>query len=112
MQSRALGLFFSLAYGPLTMAATEGVDEHGLAGGLLYTAMQSGTALGLSAVTAVSVAAGSGPDALRTALVVPVAAAVLGAVVVAFGLRTPTGGSSAPAQEAPRGQPPQRDVTH
>ncbi len=73
------------------MAATEGVDEdeHGLAGGLLYTAMQFGTALGLSAVTAVSVATGSGPDALRTALVVPVA-----------------------AQEAPRAEPLQRDVTH
>ncbi|MEU6411441.1 MFS transporter [Microbispora sp. NPDC046933] len=108
-----LGLSFSLAYGPLTMAATEGVDEdeHGLAGGLLYTAMQFGTALGLSAVTAVSVAAGSGPDALRTALVVPVAAAVLGAVVVAFGLRT-HGIASAPAQDAPRAQPLQRDVTH
>jgi predicted MFS family arabinose efflux permease len=50
-----LGVAFSLAYGPLTMAATEGVDEreHGLAGGLLYTATQFGTALGLSAVTAV-----------------------------------------------------------
>ncbi|XVQ83788.1 MFS transporter [Microbispora siamensis] len=108
-----LGLSFSLAYGPLTMAATEGVeeDEHGLAGGLLYTAMQFGTALGLSAVTAVSVAAGSGPDALRTALVVPVAAAVLGAVVVAVGLRAP-GGASAPAQDAPRARPLQRDVTH
>ncbi|MGI5155658.1 MFS transporter [Microbispora sp. CA-102843] len=108
-----LGLSFSLAYGPLTMAATEGVDEdeHGLAGGLLYTAMQFGTALGLSAVTAVSVTAGSGPNALRTALVVPVAAAVLGAVVVAFGLRAP-GRASAPAQDAPRAQPLQRDVTH
>ncbi|MEU6427740.1 MFS transporter [Microbispora sp. NPDC046973] len=113
-----LGLSFSLAYGPLTMAATEGVDEdeHGLAGGLLYTAMQFGTALGLSAVTAVSVAAGPGPGALRTALVVPVAAAVLGAVVVASGLRTPgrraSGGASAPAQDAARARSPQRDVTH
>ncbi|WP_311922866.1 MFS transporter [Microbispora sp. H10836] len=108
-----LGLSFSLAYGPLTMAATEGVDEdeHGLAGGLLYTAMQFGTALGLSAVTAVGVAAGAGPDGLRTALAVPVAAAVLGAVVVAFGLRT-SGGSPAPAQDSPRAQPLQRDVTH
>jgi MFS family permease len=86
-----LGLAFSLAYGPLTMAATDGVaeDEHGVAGGLLYTSFQFGTALGLSAVTAVSVSAGSGLDALRTALIVPVAAAALGAVVIAFGLRTP-----------------------
>ncbi|MFE9191086.1 MFS transporter [Micromonospora sp. NPDC007208] len=91
-----LGLAFSLAYGPLTMAALEGIDEseHGLAGGLLYTAMQFGTALGLSAVTAVNVAAladGDSPqaglDALRAALIVPVAAAVLGAIITAFGLR-------------------------
>ncbi|WP_203863268.1 MFS transporter [Planobispora rosea] len=88
-----LGLAFSLAYGPLTMAATEGVaeHEHGLAGGLLYTAIQFGTALGLSAVTAVNVAVlggGSGLQALRSALIVPVAAAALGAIVIASGLRT------------------------
>jgi predicted MFS family arabinose efflux permease len=82
-----LGLAFALAYGPLTMAATDGVDEseHGLAGGLLYTSIQFGTALGLSAVTAVHVAA-SGIDALRAALVVPLVAAALGAVVIATGL--------------------------
>ncbi|MEU1722032.1 MFS transporter [Actinomadura sp. ATCC 39365] len=89
-----LGLAFSLTYGPLTMAATEGVEEdrQGLAGGLLYTAMQFGTALGLSAVTAVNVAAlggGAAPtlDSLRTALAVPVAAAVAAVLVTAFGLR-------------------------
>ncbi|MFD0690155.1 MFS transporter [Actinomadura fibrosa] len=97
-----LGLAFSLAYGPLTMAATDGVaeDEHGLAGGLLYTSIQFGTALGLSAVTAVSVAAGSGLDALRTALMVPVAAAALGAIVLAFGLRAPTGRDDSPPTTA------------
>ncbi|GAA2724936.1 MFS transporter [Actinocorallia aurantiaca] len=92
-----LGLAFSLAYGPLTMAATEGVDEReeGLAGGLFYTAIQFGTALGVSAVTAVNVAALGGAtapeaklDALRTAFALPVGAAVLGAVITAFGLRT------------------------
>ena len=38
----ALGLAFALAYGPLTMAATTGIapGEHGLASGLLYTAIQ------------------------------------------------------------------------
>ncbi|MEV4367408.1 MFS transporter [Nonomuraea sp. NPDC049637] len=89
-----LGLAFSLTYGPLTMAATEGVaeDRQGLAGGLLYTAMQFGTALGLSAVTAVNVAAlggGAAPtlDSLRIALAVPVAAAVAAVLVTAFGLR-------------------------
>ncbi|MEO3796920.1 MFS transporter [Nonomuraea sp. B10E15] len=96
-----LGLAFALAYGPLTMAATEGVEEeeHGLAGGLLYTAMQFGMALGLSAVTAVSVSAGTGLDALRTALVVPLVAALLGAAVMAFGLRTRVA-SPGPAQES------------
>ncbi|MGP3936881.1 MFS transporter [Nonomuraea sp. KM88] len=96
-----LGLAFALAYGPLTMAATEGVEEeeHGLAGGLLYTAMQFGMALGLSAVTAVSVSAGTGLDALRTALVVPLVAALLGAAVMAFGLRTRVA-SPEPAQES------------
>ncbi|MER6576726.1 MFS transporter [Nonomuraea sp. NPDC001023] len=89
-----LGLAFSLTYGPLTMAATEGVaeDRQGLAGGMLYTAMQFGTALGLSAVTAVNVAAlggGAAPtlDSLRIALAVPVAAAVAAVLVTAFGLR-------------------------
>ncbi|WP_329111171.1 MFS transporter [Micromonospora sp. NBC_01699] len=91
-----LGLSFSLVYGPLTMAGTDGVEEseHGLAGGLLYTAMQFGTALGLSAVTAVTVAAlgehdspGVALDALRSALLVPVALVLVGAIVTAFGLR-------------------------
>ncbi|MEU8317278.1 MFS transporter [Nonomuraea sp. NPDC048881] len=89
-----LGLAFSLTYGPLTMAATEGVaeDRQGLAGGLLYTAMQFGTALGLSAVTAVNVAAlggGAAPtlNSLRIALAVPVAVAVAAVLVTAFGLR-------------------------
>ncbi|MDA0642382.1 MFS transporter [Nonomuraea ferruginea] len=94
-----LGVAFSLAYGPLTMAATEGIDEHehGLASGLLYTSIQFGTALGLSAVTAVSVAAlgdAGTPeamlDSLRLALVVPVAAAAAGALITAFGLRRRT----------------------
>lgn len=106
-----LGLAFSLAYGPLTMAATEGVEEHeqGLASGLLYTALQFGTALGLSAVTAVSVGtlgAATAPaarlDSLQVALVVPVAAAVAAAVITAFGLgRSAAGpGDSRNAPEA------------
>ncbi|MBE1530884.1 MFS transporter [Actinomadura algeriensis] len=92
-----IGVAFALVYGPLTMAATDGVDEreHGVAGGLLYTAIQFGMALGLSAVTAVQVAAlgddGSAEarlDALRTALLVPFGAVLLAAAVTAFGLRT------------------------
>ncbi|MEU8798066.1 MFS transporter [Spirillospora sp. NPDC048819] len=101
-----LGMAFALAYGPLTMAATEGVDEseHGLAGGLFYTAIQFGTALGISAVTAVQVAAlggdgspGAGLDALRTALAVPFAAALVAAVITAFGLRARSAQTAEPA---------------
>jgi MFS family permease len=101
-----LGLSFALAYGPLTMAATDGVaeDEHGLAGGLLYTAMQFGTALGLSAVTAVDVAAGGGLDGLRIALIVPVAAAALGAAVIASGLRTRAGQDGTPSGATPQAE--------
>ncbi|NDU74298.1 MFS transporter [Actinomadura sp. DSM 109109] len=106
-----LGLAFALAYGPLTMAATDGVDEaeHGLAGGLLYTAIQFGTALGLSAVTAVQVAALGGDgspearlDALRAALAVPFAAAAAAALITAFGLRTRRARPAEPAR-APAG---------
>ncbi|MEV7186156.1 MFS transporter [Kitasatospora sp. NPDC093102] len=85
------GLAFALAYGPLTIAATEGVaeEEQGLAGGLLNTSFQFGAALGLSVVTTVNLAAlGSGATVLegfRAALVVPVVSAVLGAAVAATG---------------------------
>ncbi|MEU6821583.1 MFS transporter [Streptomyces atriruber] len=94
-----LGIAFSLAYGPLTIVATEGVaeEEQGLAGALLYTSFQFGAALGLSTVTAVNVAAtaSSSPSALldgyRAALWVPLAAALLAALISAFGLRARRG---------------------
>ncbi|WP_327271960.1 MFS transporter [Streptomyces sp. NBC_01224] len=94
-----LGLAFALAYGPLTITATAGIEEEeqGLAGGLLYTSFQFGAALGLSAATAVNVAAtdSDAPAALldgyHAALVVPLAAALLAALVAAFGLRPPKG---------------------
>ncbi|MFB7831632.1 MFS transporter [Streptomyces sp. NPDC056056] len=90
-----LGLAFSLAYGPLTIVATDGIaeEEQGVAGGLLYTSFQFGAALGLSAVAAVNIAAtdGTSPTALldgyRAALVVPLVAALVAALVSAFGLR-------------------------
>ncbi|MYW02177.1 MFS transporter [Streptomyces sp. SID3343] len=90
-----LGVAFALAYGPLTIAATDGIeeDEQGLAGGLLYTSFQFGAAVGLSAVTAVIAGAGTGGggselDGFRAALLVPVVGVVLGATVTAFGLRS------------------------
>ncbi|WP_030257679.1 MFS transporter [Streptomyces violens] len=91
------GIAFAFAYGPLTIAATDSVakEEQGLAGGLLYTCTQFGSAVGVSAVTAVyGIAAArsdGSPDAVldayRTALVVPVVMVLLGAAVSALGLR-------------------------
>ena len=101
------GTAFALAYGPLTIAATEGVteSEQGLAGGLLHTATQFGSAIGISAVTAVYglASTGSGFDAegpavtsvgevgmlsaFRAALIVPVLMVVLGALVSALSVR-------------------------
>ncbi|GAA2898517.1 MFS transporter [Streptomyces mexicanus] len=89
------GLAFAFAYGPLTIAATDSVaaQEQGLAGGLLYTFTQFGSAVGISAVTVVygiaaaDGAAGAAPAAYRTALVVPVLMVLLGAALCAFGLR-------------------------
>ncbi|MET7334585.1 MFS transporter [Nonomuraea sp. NPDC005650] len=91
-----LGVAFALAYGPLTIVATDGVDEseQGLAGGLLYTSFQFGAALGLAASTTVIVAVADAGDLLgayRTALAVPIVAAALAVVVSAFGLRKGAG---------------------
>jgi MFS family permease len=91
----ALGVGFALAYGPLTIAGTEGVadEEQGLASGLLTTSFQFGAALGLAVVSAVIVAATAdgSPQAVlegyRAGLVVPLAGAVLGVVLTAAGLR-------------------------
>src|SRR5215218_9024284 len=90
------GLGFGLAYGPLNVAATNGVapEEQGLAGGLVNTSFQFGGALFLAIVTAVNNAAagpdGSPPsilDGFHAAIVVSVVAAVLG--VAATTLRRP-----------------------
>ncbi|GAA3425707.1 MFS transporter [Streptosporangium sandarakinum] len=83
-----LGVAFALAYGPLTIVATDGIDEseQGLAGGLLYTSFQFGAALGLAATTAVISTSQNLAGGYRPALVVPLVAAVLAAAVSAFGL--------------------------
>ena len=82
-----VGVAFALAYGPLTLAATEGVEEaeQGLAGGLLYTSFQFGAALGLALVTIVLVGDRSGAPGVgdyRIALLVPAAMAVAAALAV------------------------------
>ncbi|MGA5197265.1 MFS transporter [Streptomyces exfoliatus] len=93
------GLAFALAYGPLTIAGTEGIaeEEQGLAGGLLTTATQFGSAVGIAAVTAVYGLAGGGLDGFRAALVVPLVMVVLGAVITATGVR----GGAARTPEVP-----------
>ena len=50
------GLGFGLSFGPLNIAATNGIaaEEQGLAGGLLNTSFQFGGALVLAVVTAVN----------------------------------------------------------
>ncbi len=81
------GLGFALAFGPLNVAATNGVapEEQGLAGGLLNTSFQFGGALVLAIVVAVNnakVGLGGSPqavlDGFHAALFVSVGAAVLG----------------------------------
>ncbi|ORB30110.1 MFS transporter [Mycolicibacterium parafortuitum] len=92
----ALGIAFTLAYGPLTIAATDDVEEsaQGLTSGLLYTTFQFGAAIGLATTTAVQVAAtaaGAGQlDSYRTALLVPLVLGVIGvAVALPRAWRTP-----------------------
>ena len=89
-----VGLAFGLAYGPLNIAATNGIEpnEQGLAGGLLNTSFQFGGALVLAVVTAVNNAAGSTDsaegvlDGFHAATVVSLIAAVLGVAATAAGL--------------------------
>jgi EmrB/QacA subfamily drug resistance transporter len=90
------GFGFALAYGPLNIAATNGVpaNEQGLASGLVNTSFQFGGALVLAVATAVNnantVADGTAEGLLegfQAAVVVSVIAAVLGVLVTAFGGR-------------------------
>jgi hypothetical protein len=91
------GLGFALAFGPLNIAATNGVvpEEQGLAGGLLNTSFQFGGALSLAVVAAVvnaNTGAGGTPQALldgfKPALLVPVVVGLLGVLVMSTSLRT------------------------
>lgn len=99
------GLGFGLAYGPLNIAATNGVaaEEQGLAGGLLNTSFQFGGALVLAVATAVNNAnAGSGrsPEALldgfHAAILVSLVVAALGVAATVLRRR---GGASVPCPE-------------
>jgi MFS family permease len=88
------GLGFTLAFGPLNVAATTGVadQEQGLASGLVQTSFQVGGAIGLAVSTAVIEAGTSGSsatlgsakallDGFHPGLVVSLAIAVIGIAV-------------------------------
>jgi EmrB/QacA subfamily drug resistance transporter len=86
------GLGFGLSFGPLNVAATNGIAPHeqGLAGGLLNTSFQFGGALVLAVVTAVNNAyTGSDGtaqallDGFHPAIAVSVIVATLGVLVMA-----------------------------
>jgi Major Facilitator Superfamily len=102
------GLGFGLAYGPLNVAATNGVapEEQGLAGGLVNTSFQFGGALVLAVVTAVNDAnagaGGSAPallDGFHAAIVVSVIAAFLGVAAMALHRRTKSAACPEPCAE-------------
>jgi hypothetical protein len=86
------GLGFALAYGPLNIAATTGVEPHeqGLAGGLVNTSFQFGGALVLAIATAVNNANASPGtaqgvlDGFHAAIYVSLAAAILGVAATAL----------------------------
>ena len=90
------GLGFALAYGPLNIAATNGIapQEQGLAGGLVNTSFQFGGALALAVVTAVNAAhtdpAGGAEgllDGFKPAILVSLAVALLGVAAVSLRFR-------------------------
>jgi EmrB/QacA subfamily drug resistance transporter len=103
------GLGFALAYGPLNIAATNGIapEEQGLAGGLVNTSFQFGGALVLAVVTAVNNAA-TGPagsaqgllDGFHAAVIVSLVAAVLGVVATGLRRRAPAEADAEPCPEA------------
>jgi EmrB/QacA subfamily drug resistance transporter len=106
------GFGFALAYGPLNIAATNGVaaEEQGLASGLVSTSFQFGGALVLAVVTAVNNAATTADgtpqgilDGFQAAIVVSVIAALIGVAVMAARFRTQPAPSlePVPADAAP-----------
>ncbi|MFD8936326.1 MFS transporter [Streptomyces sp. NPDC059578] len=100
------GIAFAFVFGPLTVAATDGVDssEQGLAGGLLTTCVQFGSAIGISSVTAVYGLAGGDArlGAFRWALTVPLGMALVGLALALYGVyrsrppKAPSVGDPAP----------------
>jgi EmrB/QacA subfamily drug resistance transporter len=102
------GFGFALAYGPLNIAATNGIaaEEQGLASGLVNTSFQFGGALVLAVATAVNnantVADGSQQgllDGFQAAVVVSVIAAGIGVAVTALRGRSRTEPAAEPVAD-------------
>lgn len=97
-----IAVMFALVYGPLAAAATAGLDEseHGVAGGVVYTAFQFGAALGVSAATIALVEGHAAPDAAdyQRALLVP---AIAAALALALGIATWVRGRRVAVSAAP-----------
>jgi sugar phosphate permease len=102
------GFGFALAYGPLNIAATNGVapNEQGLASGLVSTSFQFGGALVLAVSTAVAAAntgASGSPqavlDGFQAAVIVSVIAAGLGVAITAARGRARPEPAAEPAPE-------------
>lgn len=96
------GIGFMLTFGPLNMAATEGIrdEEQGLASGLLFTSLQFGGAVTLAIATAAMDAGTEGSQAVagsaaaqldgyHAALLVSVAVAIAGLGIAGAGLLSP-----------------------
>lgn len=96
------GVGFTLTFGPLNMAATDGIadEEQGLASGLLFTSLQFGGAVALAIATAAmegategsGAAAGSAAatlDGMNAALLIPVVVSVIGLAIMASGIVSP-----------------------
>ncbi|MFC0681256.1 MFS transporter [Lysobacter korlensis] len=112
----ALGLAFTFAYGPLTIAATEPAAEadQGSASGLLYTVFQIGGAIGLALTSMLLAFADSvsvGAETYRIALLAPIALAGLGllASVAGQAWRRPAAATRAAGRRQAAAQPDERD---
>jgi EmrB/QacA subfamily drug resistance transporter len=86
------GLGFALAYGPLNIAATNGIaaEEQGLASGLVNTSFQFGGALVLAIATAVNNAANGAADSPQTLLDGFQAAVVVSVIASGVGVAVTT----------------------
>ena len=99
-----VGIAFALVYAPMTAAATDGLreEDHGVAGGVVYTALQFGAALGVAVASIALVGMSDGAldvdDYQRAAVVPAIGAAIAVVVGVGAGVARPR---AVPARSGP-----------